>query len=84
MSVKDDLNKAVDGVKSATSKAVENVKDAANEVIHRGAADDERAKRETLGDQMSTGDKMKSHLNEAKENTQAEIDHTKREVRTNI
>ena len=74
---KDTLDKAADAVKST----VDNIKDTVHEGQHRAAADSERVKRETLGNEMTPGEKIGSALNEAKNRTQAEYDATKRDVR---
>jgi gas vesicle protein len=74
---KDILDKAADTVKVT----VDNVKDRVHEGQHRSAADAERAKRETLGNEMTPGEKVGSAVNEAKHRTQAEYDAVKRDVR---
>jgi gas vesicle protein len=74
---KDILDKAADTVKVT----VDNVKDTVHEGQHRSAADAERAKRETLGNEMTPGEKVGSAVNEAKHRTQAEYDAVKRDVR---
>jgi len=74
---KDTLDKVADAAKDT----VDNVKDTVHEGLHRSAADMERAKRETLGNEMTAGEKVGSAVNEAKHRTQAEYDATKREVR---
>ncbi len=76
---KDALDRAADSVK----KVVDDARDAVHEGAHRSAADGERAKRDTLGDAMTPGEKIGSALNEAKHRTQAEIDSAKRDVRDN-
>lgn len=60
---------------------VKNVRDTVDEAKHRTIADAERARRETLGDEMTPGEKVKSGANEAKHRVEAEIDKGKREVR---
>jgi len=74
---KDALDKAADAVKRTT----DNVKDAIHEGQHRTAADAEKVRRESLGDELTGSEKVKSVINEAKHRTQAEIDAGKREVR---
>lgn len=74
---KDTLDKAADAIKRTT----DNVKDAVHEGQHRTAADAEKARRESLGDELTGPEKVKSVLNEAKHRTQAEIDAGKRDVR---
>ncbi|HEV3091148.1 MAG TPA: hypothetical protein VGX91_06825 [Candidatus Cybelea sp.] len=74
---KDTLDKVSDAVKGA----VDDVKDTVHESQHRSAADMERGKRETLGNEMTPGEKAGSALNEAKNRVQADYDKTKREVR---
>jgi hypothetical protein len=77
---KDALDKAADTIKRST----DNLKDAVRERQHRATADAERARRETLGDELSPTEKSKSLLNEVKERTEAEIDAAKREVRKRV
>jgi hypothetical protein len=74
---KDTFDRAADAVK----KTVDNVKDTVHEGQHRAAADMERAKRETLGNEMTAREKIGSAVNEAKQRTQAEYDAAKRDVR---
>ncbi len=69
------------GLKEGLDKAGRDVKDTANEAKHRVIAENERAKRKTLGDEMTLPEKGESTWNEGKNRTQAEIDKTKREVR---
>lgn len=71
----------IDQAADAVKKTVDNVRDTVNEGRHRGEADAERASRETLGDGMTTSEKIGSAVNEAKHRTQAEIDAAKRDVR---
>ncbi len=74
---KDTLDKAADVVKGS----VDNIKDTVHEGQHRAVADSERAKRETLGNEMTAGEKLGSAVNEAKNRAQAEYDATKRDIR---
>ncbi len=62
-------------------KAGADLHDAAEEVKHRTVAEAERLKRETLGDELTTREKIGSGANELKNRTQAEIDKAKREAR---
>ena len=62
-------------------KAVDDVKDAAHEVKHRTEAGLEHAKRDIAGEEMTTGEKVKSFVHEDLENTKADIDRAKRTVR---
>jgi len=62
-------------------KAGADLHDAAEEVKHRTAAEAERLKRETLGDELTVGEKVESGANELKNRTQAEMDKAKRELR---
>ena len=73
----DTLDKAANAIKHA----VDDVKDSVHEAQHRSAADIERSKRETLGDELTPSEKLGSALNEAKDRTQAEIDAAKRHIR---
>jgi hypothetical protein len=70
-----------DAIKNSVKDTVDNARDAANELKHRTSAELERAKRDTLGDEMTLGEKAKSGANELKNRAQAEIDKAKREVR---
>ena len=45
-------------------KAVDDTKDAFKEVKHRTEADMEHAERDAAADEMTTGEKVKSHLHE--------------------
>ena len=71
-------------LKDEFDKIVHNVKDAVSEAGHRDAAETERENRELAGDAMTTREKTGSVLNEAKENTLAEIDAAKRAIRKDI
>jgi hypothetical protein len=62
-------------------KAVENTKDAAHELEHRTKAALEHAKRDIAGDELTTGEKVKSFVNEDVEKTKADIDEAKRKLR---
>jgi hypothetical protein len=62
-------------------KAVDNTKDAAHELEHRVKAGLEHAKRDVAGDVMTTGEKVKSFVNEDVEKTKADIDEAKRKLR---
>jgi hypothetical protein len=68
--------------KNAIKDTIDNVRDATKEAMHRSTAEAEHVRRETTGDQMTAGEKLKSVGNEVKNSTQAEIDKTKREVRS--
>lgn len=61
--------------------AARDVEDAMNEQKHKAAADVERLKRDAVGDEMTVGEKARSHGNELKNRTQAELDKAKREIR---
>jgi hypothetical protein len=60
---------------------VHDAEDAVNEQKHRAQADLEKVKRDVLGDEMTTSEKLGSHANELKHRSQAEIDKAKRAVR---
>jgi len=62
-------------------KAVDNTKDAAHELEHRAKAGFEHAKRDIAGDEMATGEKVKSFVHEDVEKTKADIDEAKRKLR---
>jgi len=62
-------------------KAIDDAKDAVSEVKHRSEADIEHAKRDIAGDEMTTGEKVKSFVHEDVENTKADVDKTKRVIR---
>lgn len=74
---------AIDKVSDAIKHTVDDVKDSVHEGQQRSAADVEKAKRETLGDELTPSEKVRSALNEAKHRTQAEIDAAKRNIRDN-
>ena len=74
---KDPINQAADAI----DKAVKNVKDTVNEHRHKAAADLEHETRDVAGDEMTTTEKAKSALNEAKHRTQAAYDESKRDIR---
>lgn len=67
--------------KVTAKKIAQNVKDGTREAGHRLEADGERAKRDVVGDRMTTTQKAKSMLKEGSERTKAAVDKTKREVR---
>lgn len=69
-------------IKKSVKDTIDNTRDATREALHRSTADAERARRDIDGDDMTATDKLKSVGNEVKNRTQAEIDKTKREVRT--
>lgn len=71
-------------LKDTIKNTVETVKDSVNETLHKSTADAERARREAAGDTMSTGDKIGSVANEAKNNAQAGMDHAKVEARKDL
>jgi len=73
MSFKDDLK-----------KTGANIKDALDEVGHRANAQDEKATREIAGDDMTTGEKAGSMFRQGTETVKAEVDATKREVRSKL
>lgn len=62
-------------------KAVDDTKDALHEVKHRSEAGFEHAKRDIAGDEMTTGEKVKSFVKEDLENTKADVDKAKRVIR---
>ncbi len=73
MSIQNDLKNMVGAVKDTLSEAG-----------HKGAADAEHARRDAAGDTMTTGEKISSVANEAKNNVQAGVDHAKVEARKEI
>lgn len=75
------MGKNVDDATKTIKHAADDVKDGLREAGHRTAAEGEKARRELLGDEMTTREKVGSGLNEAKHRTQAEIDAAKRKVR---
>lgn len=70
-------------MKHEVDKAVNNVKDTFSEAGHRTKADGERATREAAGEGMTTREKLGSVIREGKERVEAEVDHGKRDVRSN-
>jgi hypothetical protein len=75
---------SLDKVANAVKKTVDDVKDSIHEAGHRSAAEEERAKREVFGGEMTPGEKVGSGLNEAKERVQAEVDEGKRKLRDSV
>jgi hypothetical protein len=73
MSIQNDLKNTVGAVKDTLSEAG-----------HKSAAEAEHARRDVAGDTMTTGEKIGSVANEAKNNVQAGIDHSKVEARKEI
>ena len=63
------------------NKAVKDAGDAIKEGAHRGEAEGERAKRSTMGDVMTPGEKAGSMANEVSEEAKAEMDKAKRHIR---
>lgn len=62
-------------------KAVDDTKDATREVKHRTEAGMEHVKRDIAGEEMATGEKVKSVVHEDVENTKADVDKAKRNIR---
>lgn len=62
-------------------KTVKDVRDAVKEGVHRGSADAEHATRTEFGDVMTPGEKAGSMAREVKEESKAEIDRAKRNIR---
>lgn len=62
-------------------KTVKDVGDAIKEGVHRGSADAERQTRTDYGDVMTPGEKAGSMAREVSEDTKAEIDKAKRNIR---
>ncbi|HTV73726.1 MAG TPA: hypothetical protein VME66_08495 [Candidatus Acidoferrales bacterium] len=69
------------GVQHEIDKSAKNIKDTVTEADHRAQARAERERRESAGDLLSPGEKVKSHANEAKHEVLAEVDKAKRAVR---
>jgi hypothetical protein len=63
------------------NKMVKDVGDAVKEGIHRGKADAEHDTRTIAGDVMTPGEKAGSMAREVSEETKAEIDKAKRNIR---
>ena len=63
------------------NKMVKDVGDAVKEGIHRGKADAEHDTRTIAGDVMTPGEKAGSMAREVSEETKAEIDKAKRNMR---
>jgi hypothetical protein len=91
-SIKDDIKDVLGGtrdnscmsIKDNIKNAVGAVKDSVSEAGHKSAAEAERQRRDLAGDAMTTGEKIGSVANEAKNNVQAGIDHAKVEARKEI
>ncbi len=62
-------------------KTIDDVGDAIKEGVHRGNAGAERGARTELGDVMTPGEKAGSVAREVTEDTKAEIDKAKRNLR---
>ena len=78
-SMSDTMNKMADTVKDT----VDNVRDGVNETGHRATARAEQEKRNLAGDEMTTGEKAQSMFNQGKNEVQAGVDKTKRDLRNN-
>ncbi|HEY8314741.1 MAG TPA: hypothetical protein VIG51_11305 [Candidatus Baltobacteraceae bacterium] len=78
MDIKKDLANAADSV----GDAAKNVRDGVREESHKAQAEGERQRRAETGDTMTTGQKVESVGNEAKNEVQAGIDRAKRDVRS--
>ncbi len=72
------------GIKDELHKTIDNTADAIDQAGHEINAAAERANREAAGDTMTTGEKAKSILSEGKEKVLAEVDRTKRDVRSKV
>jgi hypothetical protein len=79
MTLKNEIDKSIETLE----KGAKNVKDAITEAGHRSSAEAERIKRDVAGDEMTTGEKVGSAANQAKEKILAEIDRAKRKAREN-
>lgn len=71
----------VDKASEALKRGIDKTKDTIHEAEHRGAAESEKTRRDTAGDDMTTTEKARSVVKEAKHRTQAEIDAAKRKLR---
>lgn len=69
-------------LKENLEKAVENVKDAFKEGEHRGAAEGERAKREAAGEMMTPGEKLGSVVQEAGHDLAGDAHAARRDIRS--
>ena len=65
-------------------KIVKDARDAVKETVHRGNADVEHETRNEMGDLMTPGEKSRSVAREVSEDTKAEIDRAKRNIRDSI
>lgn len=79
MTLHNEFEKIVDKTKSALETAKETV----SEAVHRSTAKAEQSKREAAGDELTTTEKVGSFVNQKKNEVQANVDATKREVRNN-
>lgn len=68
-------------MKDDSKKLQSDLKDTAKEVKHRTIAEAEHLKRAAFGGEMTTGEKLKSGVNELGNRAAAEIDKTKRDLR---
>jgi hypothetical protein len=68
-------------MKDDAQKVQSDFKDSAKEVKHRTIAEAEHLKRDAFGDEMTTGEKLKSGANELRNRAAADIDKAKRDLR---
>jgi hypothetical protein len=70
-----------DTISHEVKKGILDARDSASEAIHNSAAEAERTRREVEGDEMTTGEKVASTFDEAKERIKAGADRAKRDIR---
>lgn len=68
-------------MKNEFEKLGKDIKDSVKEGMHRGEAESERAKRATVGDVMTPGEKAESVAHEVSEDVKAGTDRVKRDLR---
>jgi N-acetylglucosamine kinase-like BadF-type ATPase len=84
MGIKDAFDNIVSTVSNAAETAIANVKDAASEATHHAAAQAEQTKRDVAGDALTPGEHIESVATQVKEETLAQVDAAKQEIRSNI
>jgi len=84
MSLKDTFDKITKTASDALETAKHAAKDAASEAKHHAAAQAEQHKRDDAGDSLSPVEVTESVATQAREETLANIDSLKQDIRNNI
>lgn len=77
MNTKEHLDRA----NHAVEKTAKNLRDSVDGSLHESAADAQRARREAEGDEMSTKEKIVSHVDEIEHRVAASVDEAKKKAR---